>query len=114
MKNRYAKSWKVVLAPVVFAFVSTSAPADIVSTEQMVQQSERERVEAFLQRDGVEKELKALGVAPESAKERVKAMTDEEIRTVAGKMDTLAAGGALTTTEWIGIIVVILLLIIIL
>lgn len=113
-KNGFAAGWKVMLVPVIFAFLSVPARAGLVSTEQVVLQSEREKVESFLQREGVERELKALGVSPELARERAKALSDEEVRTLAGKMDKLAAGGALGTSEWLLIIIAILLLIIVL
>jgi hypothetical protein len=99
------------LIAVVFAVLSGAAAAEIVSTEEAAQQSDRERVQEFLQRDGVEDRLKQLGVAPEEARRRVDAMTPEEIQVVAGKMDTLAAGGALSTTDWI---IILLLFIVIL
>jgi hypothetical protein len=96
--------------------VSLAAPAraEIVGTDRLVSQTDRERVQDFLSRDDAEKQLNALGVAPETARQRVDAMTDEEVRVVAGKMDTLAAGGAFSTQEWLLIIIAILLLIVIL
>ena len=110
----FSAIWKVMLLLVAVTLVSAPARAGLVSTEQVVQQSERERVESFLKREGVERELKALGVSPELARDRAKALTDEEVRTIAGKMDKLAAGGALGTTEWLLIIIAILLLVIVL
>ena len=73
----------------------------------------RERVQAFLDREGVEDRLKALGVAPELARKRVNAMTDEEVLVVAGRIDTLPAGGALDKTDWVIILLIVLLVIII-
>src|SRR5574341_428092 len=87
--------WKAVLAAIAFAFVSAPVSAEIVSTQEVVLASDREKVRAFLEREGVEERLKALGVAPELARKRVDAMTDEEILLVAGRIDTLPAGGAL-------------------
>jgi hypothetical protein len=82
-----------------------------VSTEQALQQPDREQ--ELLNRAEVEDGLKKLGVVPADARQRVNAMTPEEVRTVAGRMDTLAAGGEASKTDWIiillGVIVVILL-----
>jgi len=114
LKNGFVAGLKAIVVFGVLAFLSVPARAEIVSTDQVAQQSDRERVEAFLQRDGVEKELKALGISPELAHERAKALSDEEVRMIAGKMDTLAAGGALGTSEWLLVIIAILLLIIVL
>ncbi len=106
--------WKALLAAIAFALVSVPASAGIVSTEQVLAGSDREKVRAFLEREGVEDRLKALGVAPELARKRVDAMTDEEVLLVAGRIDTLTAGGALDKTDWILILLVTILVLILL
>jgi hypothetical protein len=106
------RGWKGVLAAIAFAFVSAPVSADIVSTDEVLHRSEREKVQAFLDREGVQDQLKALGVAPELARKRVDAMTDEEVLVVAGRIDTLPAGGALDKTDWIVILLIVLLIII--
>ena len=105
------KRWMGVLFIVVSAALSGTAAADIVPTEEVAQQADRERVQEFLGRQDVEEKLKQLGVAPDEARRRVDAMTPGEIQTIAGKMDSAAAGGALSTTDWI---IVLLLFIIVL
>jgi hypothetical protein len=114
MNKGLVSGWKAMLAAIAFAFISVPASADIVSTDQALAGSDRDKVRAFLEREGVEDRLKALGVAPELARKRVDAMTDEEVLHVAGRIDTLAAGGALTQTDWILIILVVLLVIVLL
>lgn len=113
MKNGDVTGWKVVLAAIAIAFVSAPVSADIVSTEDVLHRSDRERVRAFLEREGVEDGLKALGVAPELARKRVGAMTDEEVLVVAGRIDTLPAGGAIDRTDLILILLLVLLIIIV-
>jgi hypothetical protein len=54
-----------------------------------------------------------MGVAPEEARQRVDAMTPEEVQVVAGKMDTLAAGGALSSTDWIIVLLIVIIVILI-
>lgn len=110
MNKSIVKGWKIALITGAFAFLVNPAWAEVVSTEQIVTQSDRDRVETFLKRDGVVKELKALGIAPELATQRVNALTDEEVRVIAGKMDTLAAGGALDKTDWVIIILLVVVL----
>jgi hypothetical protein len=105
--------WKGVLAAITFAFVSAPVSADIVATDEVLHRSERERVQAFLGREGVEDRLKELGVAPELARKRVNAMTDEEVLVVAGRIDTLPAGGALDKADWVIILLIVLLVLII-
>ena len=108
-----AKGWMKALIGVVFACLAGAATAEIVSTEQAVQQADRERVHEFLNREGVEDRLKQLGVAPAEARKRVDAMTPEEVQLVAGKIDTLAAGGALSSTDWIIILLIAIIVLII-
>lgn len=114
MNKGVVSGWKSLLAAIAFAFVSVPASADIVSTDQVLAGSDREKVQAFMEREDVEDRFKALGVAPELARKRVDAMTDEEIRVVAGKIDTLPAGGALSQTEWIILLLAVIVLILIL
>ena len=113
MKKSMAKSGKAIL--VASALIAFSAPvaADMVSTDQVAGQSDRDRVRAFLERKDAEKQMKALGVAPDVAKQRVDAMTDEEVRVVAAKIDSLPAGAALSETDWIIVLLLFILLLIV-
>ena len=78
------------------------------------QDAERERVKALVARPELARELKQMGVVPEEVQGRIDAMTDEEVRSLAGRLDAVAAGGDMTTQEWLLIIIVVLLVIIIL
>lgn len=72
------------------------AHAAMVSTEQVIREDaateNRERVMTFLARGDVRKEMEALGVDPEEATARTKALSDEEITRIANKLDEMAAG----------------------
>lgn len=72
------------------------AHAAMVSTEQVISEdvatAGRERVMNFLAREDVRREMEALGIAPEEAAARAKALSDEEIARVANKLDETAAG----------------------
>lgn len=74
-----------------------SAYAGIVGTDKIAvsaqSQTERARIRSFLGREDVVKELQAQGIDVATAQARVDAMTDQEAQTVAGKLDTLPAGG---------------------
>ena len=76
--------------------------------------SEREQVKELVARPELAKQLKEMGIAADEIQGRIDAMTDEEVRSLAGRLNAVPAGGALTTQEWLLIIVVILLVIIIL
>jgi hypothetical protein len=71
--------------------------------------SDRERVQATLARPDVQKELEKMGIAPADAKARVQAMSDTEVGMLAGRLDALPAGAAITNEELLLIIVIILL-----
>ncbi len=72
------------------------ARAAMVTTEQAVDSTstsaDRDRVIAFVQRDDVRRQIEALGIDPDEAAARVAGLSDEEIRTVAGRLDALPAG----------------------
>lgn len=85
------------------------AHAAMVSTEQVISEdaaTDRERVMNFLAREDVRREIEALGIDPEEAAARAKALSDEEIARVANKLDETAVGQSA-----VGIIVGALLLV---
>ena len=53
----------------------------------------RTRVRSFLTREDVASQMQRLGVAPAEAAARVDAMSDEEVRSLSQRLDTLPAGG---------------------
>ena len=55
-------------------------------------QANRDKVRDFMGRAEVQKQLQVLGVNPDIAKDRVNALTDQEVQHLAGKIDTLPAG----------------------
>lgn len=78
--------------------------AGMIGADQMASassaQADRASVLAALNRSEVANQLQALGLDPKVAKDRVGAMTDEEVRTLAGQVDSLPAGGISTGWEW--------------
>lgn len=74
-----------------------SAYAGIVGTDKVAisaqSQYDRDRVRAFMEREDVRKELQTQGVSVQTAQARVDALTDQEVQQIAGKLDTLPAGG---------------------
>jgi hypothetical protein len=91
------------------SFAAPYARAGIIQTEDL----ERERVKAMLERPEVQAEMQKMGVAPAAAAARVDAMTAEEVRSLAGRLDQLPAGGARMSDQTLLLIIVIVLLIII-
>jgi len=100
------------ILPLVLALSFTSltvglplAHARMVSTDQILKtrqaDSERARLNAFLEREDVQKQLEAWGLDKEMAKVRVNGLTDEEVSQMARQLDQMPAGG-----DAVGVIVV--------
>jgi len=53
----------------------------------------RAHVQAFFERDDVQAQLKSRGVSKDAAQARVNAMTDDEIASINGRIDSLPAAG---------------------
>jgi uncharacterized protein DUF6627 len=96
------------------AILMPRAYADMIPTESTQPAGDRAKVKAMLERPEAVREMQKMGIPPEKAAARVDAMTDVEVSQLAGRLDALPAGGAMSTEEWLLVIVVILLVIIIL
>ncbi|MGH8690814.1 MAG: PA2779 family protein [Burkholderiales bacterium] len=82
------------------------AQAGMIGTDQVVSaasQADRSTVLEFLGRDSVTRQLQSLGVDLQTAKERVAAMSDQEIQSLAGRIQSMPAGG-----DGVGLVVVLL------
>jgi hypothetical protein len=95
-----------------FAMSFPSAMAGMIGTGQAVAaastQAERTALINTLSRSDVALQLQSQGVDPEAAKARVSSMTDQEVTTLAGKIDSLPAGAS-SGAGWAVAIVVVLL-----
>lgn len=69
------------------------ASAGIVTTDQVQAAGDRDKVRSFLDRAEVRAQMESLGVDADAARARVDALTDEEVSNLAGRIDTLPAGG---------------------
>jgi hypothetical protein len=82
-----------------FSFVgfTQSVQAAMIGTEQVAaahtSQQNRERLAAALERPDVAAQLEKMGVDKTEAQARVVAMSDEEVAAMAGRVDSLPAGG---------------------
>lgn len=73
------------------------AQAGMIGTEQVVTsavQMDRAALLNTIGRADVSSQLQALGIDPVQARERVQAMTDQEITALAQRIDSLPAGAA--------------------
>jgi hypothetical protein len=71
------------------------AQAGMIGTDQvasLASQADRSTVLQFLGRADVTSQLQSLGVDSAAVKERVAAMTDQEVQSLAGKIQSMPAG----------------------
>lgn len=76
--------------------------------------AERARVMALVERPEVAQQLEKMGIPADQAKARVAAMSQQEISSLAGKLDALPAGGSLNNQDFLFIIIVVLLVVLLL
>ena len=91
------------IAPAQAAMISTYSVAAADQTG-----SARQRLQRYLEREDVRAGLEKNGVTAAAAKARVDALSDDEVASVAGKIDALPAGG-----EFIGALVFVFVLLLI-
>ncbi|GAV20877.1 hypothetical protein MMIC_P1852 [Mariprofundus micogutta] len=91
------------------------AQAAMVTTDQVIEQqqadNEREKVIAFLNRADVQQELKQQGVSPDEAQARVAHLNDQELQMLAGRIDSLPAGGIIGEVIGAAVFIFVVLLI---
>ena len=79
--------------------------AGMVGTDQVSAaasaQASRDAVLATLARADVASQLQSMGIDSNAAKDRVGAMTDDEVRTLQSQIDSLPAGADSSTGWWI-------------
>ncbi|HEY6820569.1 MAG TPA: PA2779 family protein [Burkholderiales bacterium] len=84
------------------------AQAGMIGTDQVVthsSQADRSTVLNFLGRSDVANQLQSFGLDSSTAKDRVAAMTDEEVRYLAGRIDSMPAGAS--SSGWIVLIIIV-------
>ena len=96
MKSTFARAvCRILIAGMIV--VPFHAQAGLIGTDQAVSdahgQDARATVSAIVYRDEVAGQLQALGLTPQAASERVAALSDAEVATLAGRIDALPAGG---------------------
>lgn len=101
-----------------FTLLPLPAAAEIVGTDEITAPSpadaERAKVQTFLEQATVVDKLKAMGVDGLSAKDRVAAMSQEEVHALAQRIEALPAGGDFSNSDLVIILLVAILLAILL
>jgi hypothetical protein len=93
------------------------AMAGMVTTDNMAAQNqtamEKARIQSFLDRTDVKDRLQGLGIGEPMAKDRVAAMTDQEVHVLAQNIDSMPAGGRVSNNDLTVILLIVLLILII-
>jgi len=96
---------------------TSAVMAGIVATDELAApnqtEAEKAKIQTFIDRADVRDRLQALGVEEPMAKNRVAAMTDQEVHAMAQKIDSMPAGGTLSNNDLILILLIILLILVI-
>ncbi|HXD40988.1 MAG TPA: PA2779 family protein [Ramlibacter sp.] len=87
--------------------------AEMISADRLAQPSQAEqdraKVQSFVDRANVKERLQAMGVSGLVAKDRVAALTEEEVHALAQRIDAMPAGGALSNNDLIIILLIAIL-----
>ena len=90
-------------------FLSFTASAGMIGVDQLAAanaQSDRAAVMSFVSRTEVASQLQARGVDPQLARERIAAMSDQEVQALKGQIDTLPAGAGSDAGVIVAVIVI--------
>jgi hypothetical protein len=93
---------------------SAHTQAGMIGTGQAIgTETQRGKVQSFVARADVQRQLAALGVEATAVSERVNALTDDEAQQVAGRIDMLPAGGVANEVALAVILILLLIIFII-
>lgn len=90
-KNRFIAG--VLAATLAAGALPPQALADMVQTDAVATAAARDRVALALARTEVQAQLTARGANPADVQTRVAALSDDEVASLAGRLDALPAGG---------------------
>lgn len=97
MNSAFKKMLCRFLAVALITLPFQTGQASMIGTDQVAAvasvQSDRNLVSTYLSRSQTVSEMQTLGLDAQDARDRVAAMTDEEIRTLASQISSAPAGG---------------------
>ena len=84
--------------------------AEIVDTQELATQNQTEqdraKVQSFVERASVKEKLEAMGVAGLVAKDRVAALSEQEVHALAERIDAMPGGGTLSQMDLVIILLI--------
>lgn len=96
-----------ITGPANAALISTEEAAGVAASADAA--AERARIQDWLTREDVVRQMQGYGVSVTEAQQRVAALTDEEARVLAGKLDELPAG----SSDVLGVLFVVFIILLI-
>ena len=116
MKKNIVHFVPTALLALAIGFHTPIARAELVTTPEAATQesadTDRAKVQHFLEQATVKERLQAMGVDGIVAEQRIAALDQQEIHALAQRIDAMPAGGDITTNEWILIVLLAILLVI--
>jgi len=97
----------------VMLILTPFAYADIVDTQDLASydqaEQDRAKVQSFVERATVKEKLEAMGVGGLVAKDRVAALSEQEVHALAERIDAMPAGGTLSQMDMVVILLIAIL-----
>ncbi len=97
LHKRFRQALASLLAIALFTLQAAPLQAAMMGTGELLQleqgRVDRQQLNSLMQRDDVREQLTLMGVDADQARERVAAMSDEEVRQLNGHLSELPAGG---------------------
>jgi hypothetical protein len=97
MKKNAFKAFGVAVLTATLGLQPPAVRAEIIGTGQLTAQHltdvERAKIRSFLDRDNVRHRFQAMGIDALNARDRVAALSDDEVHDLAAKIDSLPTGG---------------------
>lgn len=96
----------MIWTPYQFASASMIGTDQVVTTTASTAQADRDAVLSFIGRDDVQRQLQSMGIDPKTAGDRIAALSDQEVRSLSGKISSMPAGASSGGDIALGILVI--------
>jgi hypothetical protein len=114
MRNiAFFSRWLIAALAVAMCAQAPVVLAEIVGTDAISAQNQAEldraKVQSFIDRANVNERLQAMGVSGVAAKDRVASLSEQEVHALAQRIDSMPAGGNLSSSDIIIILLIAIL-----
>jgi len=117
MKSVWARLFCRLLVALMIWTPYQIATAGMIGTDQVATaqsaQGDRATVASFLSRGDVQQQLQSLGIDPKTAGDRVAALSDQEAKQLAGKINSLPAGASDAGDVALGILIIAVIVVVV-